>query len=651
MNFLKGFDLYNALLEAVTISEVRPYVLAWEESGGRERYKEWFGDKFRIYLEIQEKSNVQIEVEELLSENGFEIIDYKGNAAVKADAADKTRNHTKISKLVQRFNNELTPKYLQDKDIESENEDFLIVISNHPYDIVGMTTDRKWHSSSCMEIRDGAYKNKVIQDVKKGSLVSYLINREDTNIKNPVGRLLIKPFENRHGNTVLSTDRRVYGMDVNGYRDTVEAWLKQKQGSYKGIYKLKDGLYDDGKSTTGSMNMTDIVSIGEVGGIHCYTFTKKGTEYRGVVSEDGDIIIPAKYKMIGTLSNYFSVYDTENSMCGLIDIKGEIVIPIRYQAIVDGRKYGFDDGFIVKHGKLGLLSNTFEEILPCAYSNLRKGNGAKNHVLVALNHNTEYNIIDINTKKFLLPDSYDYIENFGNGLYKVNRNRQIGLLNSELKEILPCEYDYITTIGKSIIVNKDINGDSLYGAIDIDGNTIVPIEYDDVESDSFFGKFDYLVCTKNRKRGLYDHKGKKLLDCVYDRIVSYGLNHTRILKDGLLGLLDTNFNEVIPTDEYITFDWIGEYIILAKWVDGKRKEAIFDTTQNKIIIPFLFGKIQHGNSRNDMFIVIDDDKLGVYCTKRQQLVVPIEHEGITFENNNTIIVYDKRGESQKIEIK
>ena len=67
-----------------------------------------------------------------------------------------------------------------------------IIISRHPYDIAGMSTGRGWRS--CMHLEDGQFNEYVPQTIAAGGLIAYLCNEDDKNIKNPKGRVLIKPF-------------------------------------------------------------------------------------------------------------------------------------------------------------------------------------------------------------------------------------------------------------------------------------------------------------------------------------------------------------------------------------------------------------------------------------------------------------------------
>jgi hypothetical protein len=78
------------------------------------------------------------------------------------------------------------------KKIEA-SDDLMMVISDHAYDIAGMSTGRDW--TSCMNIKNGTNKDYVENDIRYGTIIAYLCEASDTNIRNPYARILIKPYK------------------------------------------------------------------------------------------------------------------------------------------------------------------------------------------------------------------------------------------------------------------------------------------------------------------------------------------------------------------------------------------------------------------------------------------------------------------------
>jgi len=72
-------------------------------------------------------------------------------------------------------------------------DNLTIAISDHAYDIAGMSTGRDW--TSCMNIEGGSCYEYVKSDIELGTIVAYLCEASDTNIEKPYARILIKPYK------------------------------------------------------------------------------------------------------------------------------------------------------------------------------------------------------------------------------------------------------------------------------------------------------------------------------------------------------------------------------------------------------------------------------------------------------------------------
>ena len=185
------------------------------------------------------------------------------------------------------------------KSLSTDLSKLMVVISRHPYDIAGSDTDRNW--TNCMTMSQGnitservdkllqelsdlktkmvaaeasgdnsliistQYKIErvkdeindrkeegenvkyIINDVKEGSLVSYLINRDDKNITNPIAVLNIKPYTNEYDDDdfILISDNNMYGNGRYEFKSTVDKILKHINGDKFGFFCLKEGLYAD----------------------------------------------------------------------------------------------------------------------------------------------------------------------------------------------------------------------------------------------------------------------------------------------------------------------------------------------------------------------------------------------------------------------
>ena len=254
-------------IEALKPSEYRPLVKGWDKS----RYSDLFGGEYRIYIPLETpepvsktvKVNPQVkqEVEKL----GYTIDDYLKGIAVKTE--NGRVRQIKIGKLL----SPETAKIFANDPVRgaARQSNQIVVISRHPYDIAGMSTDRGW--TSCMNLRE-PHKNKrfVPLDIRAGTIIAYLITDRDTNIRNAKARVLIKPFVNimNKKEIALGIEDRVvkYGTAPPEFIKTVSTWVDKINASRKliGIFELNPKLYPDGdtrkfvgKSKTALLNSMD----------------------------------------------------------------------------------------------------------------------------------------------------------------------------------------------------------------------------------------------------------------------------------------------------------------------------------------------------------------------------------------------------------
>lgn len=247
------------IMEALKASQYRNLVKGWN----KERYAEIFlnpkykHDKngYRVYIPIQEKfrpdnpqkSPTQIKIEQELSKNNYEIVDYVKGLARPIGAE---KNPVKLGKLLISFKRQdLVNEFNVDKSREGTKSTYMVVISRHPYDIAGMSTDRGW--TSCMNLNTGINKHYVPLDIKAGSVVAYVTRSDDFDLKNPSGRLLIKPFIDIVGKQVIyfGIESSVYGTAVPGFAEAVQSWVGEVNDAHEleevVILKMNPKLYND----------------------------------------------------------------------------------------------------------------------------------------------------------------------------------------------------------------------------------------------------------------------------------------------------------------------------------------------------------------------------------------------------------------------
>jgi hypothetical protein len=245
-------------------------------------------DRIEIPLKMEETPVVPHPgVQKHLEDNGYSINDYKGGFAT-----DKYGRSVSIGKILNKTKApaDITNAFMNDPQrAASSVAQPKIIISRHPHDVAGMSTDRGWRS--CMEMGGpngggGINQHYLRHDIANGTHVAYLVRPEDNDIKKPMARIALKPFhsddeiqdsndpyahpifqstQNKH--TILRPESNVYGIGkggdfdnaasgvdsgiVSSFKNTIRNWTNQNFPMKENTTYIKnqDVYNDDGKST------------------------------------------------------------------------------------------------------------------------------------------------------------------------------------------------------------------------------------------------------------------------------------------------------------------------------------------------------------------------------------------------------------------
>ena len=179
--------------------------------------------KNRIYFDLEVKNRnlentIPQDVKDFLS-----WFQYPIESTELGLCKDKDGRTIKIGKLLKKLNKtDLLKSYERSRSTIIKKVDNLrVVISRHPYDIIGMSTNRGW--TTCLNIEDSTYGGKHLSTLSyylnRGCLIAYLIRKGDENIKNPISRILIKRVEN-----YISPDYHIYGASIPEFEKFIKDW-------------------------------------------------------------------------------------------------------------------------------------------------------------------------------------------------------------------------------------------------------------------------------------------------------------------------------------------------------------------------------------------------------------------------------------------
>lgn len=297
-------------LSALVPSEYRKYVKKWDTKKYESLFRRFSGDRkrYRLYFPLKKvkatKAKVPARIVDELLTKGYQVEDYKMGLA--RDTSGKRKNLTSIGKLL---SNEALKLFVNDpqrQGVATSQDDYMVVVSRHPYDIASMSTGRGW--TSCQDLRAKDYQVKfVATDIKKGSLVAYLVKKIkdknhkrfgqfDVNIENPVARIKIVRYENpENPDEFYLVSSKIYG-NVGGlpqFKETVDDFCAKASKSANQNYEVDDqSVYLDsglGKKLFIIKQMDDLFSTkdnmlnGRV--IYDYTFKLSGINLKQIVGE------------------------------------------------------------------------------------------------------------------------------------------------------------------------------------------------------------------------------------------------------------------------------------------------------------------------------------------------------------------------------
>ena len=405
-----------------------------------------------------------------------------------------------------------------------------------------------------------------------------------------------------------------------------------------------------------------------------------------------NIVIPCEYDEVRFFKNGYVVvgggceyihYDGDDvgatKVCksGVIDEKGNLIVPFQYESIEDFNEAGTAQ--VSRDGKMGYISQTGKEILPCIYT----FKSFYNTDLIRIFLDGKVGLIN-NKGILVLPCQYDNIEQ-KTERYFITRNKdKFGLLHKTTeKEILPCKYDRIDIVTG----NNDVRDtyfklmiDDKWGVADSIGNMILSLKYDNInlyddifqvteKNENFLVykkgekivaqnyeqverlskinilKLNLLKVYKNGKWGVVDSVGNEIIPCQYDDLIHQrNINAIIAVKDGKYGLLDIQGEEIVscvyePIKEYYS-DYYQPRPTLV--VSQKGKYGLINSELRKEVVSCKYNHIAMFESYTNLYVVDIDSNSRVkgLIDNNGKVILPCEYQHI-FSSKPDVVMVNK----------
>lgn len=302
----------------------------------------------------------------------------------------------------------------------------------------------------------------------------------------------------------------------------------------------------------------------------------------------------------------------KNGKYGLADLNGKEILGTNYSSI-EALAYREGSVLIKKDDKCGVANMRGTEIIKCEYDKISIDNyytdadKYKYSGYVVGNKTQEgyrYGYISYKGKK-LLNNEYNEIIRItdikdNNNIYLISaKNGQYGLTKNG-KELTSNEYQSMTyEIDMNLII---VQKNQKYGAIDIEGKTIIPVEYDEINVNGMY------VYAKNAQGIIVlDSTGKEVN--MNSNSYKYSTENEKYFitvvnseNEGKYGVVDKNGNKVIE-EKYSYIGYLfGDYFIAS---DKDKKLGIIDSNEN-IKLEFKYNSVQKVQNKNIVQATIND---------------------------------------------
>lgn len=192
---------------------------------------------------------------------------------------------------------------------------------------------------------------------------------------------------------------------------------------------------------------------------------------------------------------------------------------------------------------------------------------------------------------------WDYASDFQNGIATVMRDGKCGCINLDGQLIVPYEYDYVWAF-QNDRARVVIHSDSVNHEI-----RKITLGTSSQKKHSFYSM--YLPDESNGKYGFIDNTGKLIIPMEYDYASDFFAGYSVVFKDGKCGLIDINGDIVVPIE--------NDDIILANLsnkdnngligVVNNSKMGFFDINERKIVVPLIFDETNGVRFSEDRAVV------------------------------------------------
>ncbi len=242
----------------------------------------------------------------------------------------------------------------------------------------------------------------------------------------------------------------------------------------------------------------------------------------------------------------------------------------------------------------------------------------------------KHGIIDSNLKT-LIPIEYDYLQNVMESYYIASKDSKYGLLSADNNIVFDFKYQNILyDYTSNLFICLDVYNNT--GCINIEGHIVIPFEYTSISS---FNGDNIAIVSRNNKWGAINDKNEVICDIVYDEMENNAHSKFIIAKnDKEYFVFNNKFETVVDSSFEYLQKLAGESFLIAK------KAGKFGTVDysGKEIIPFKYDSISNESFYGLPFLTIIKDDLKGVCFIDGKIICKPNYESITAVQNYYFVV-------------
>ncbi len=242
----------------------------------------------------------------------------------------------------------------------------------------------------------------------------------------------------------------------------------------------------------------------------------------GVINTKGEIVVPFEFQKIKISSpnvkkRFPWLLAAKNGFWGLIDPAGRTIEPFEW---TEATYYHQTDSLVLlsKPGLQRLLNRQGKTVIETYFDRWETSGGIDRKRLIYARQNGKAGLVDFQNR-VVLPFEFENIMWMEDKVVCIFKDNRYGLVTLDGRPILPVEYGYIHSKYAHGLFGVGTPDAQKQGLVNSNGAFVLPIEYKQV----FLIAANSLVAAKNMdsKIAIFDLHGKQLTDFLFESIIGH----------------------------------------------------------------------------------------------------------------------------------